>query len=618
VSADQALQQKVDTLPASPGVYLMKDAQGKVIYVGKASQLSHRVRSYFGPSEGLDAKTQTLVERIADVDWIVVPTEKDALLLEDQLVKEYRPRYNIRLKDDKRYPYLRLTVSEPFPRLDVVRKIEPGDDEYYGPFTDARSMRLTLKTLTQILPVRTCELALPQETVPRPCLDYYIDRCCAPCVSYVSQEEYRHYVEQIRLLLQGRSRGLLEELQAKMRGFSEELRYEDAARVRDQIAAVEKVVEGHRRVLRLGSDADVLGLEREGTAACGVVLRIRDGKLVRSEDYGFRSRWEDSFQDYYQRFCTEVFQRSQQMSRQILLQDDLPESALWEELLAERHGHRVHLRVPRRGDRLRLVETARTNARLKLRETLNRERVVPQRVRDDEPGVRDLKERLDLAVAPQTIECFDMSHFQGGQRVGSLVFFSHGAPLKSRYRRFRIKQVEGIDDFAMMQECLERYYSRLRDEDKLPADLVVVDGGAGQLGVGVRTLQRYGFLETSIVGLAKREEEVYVPGRSEPVRLPRTCAGLKLLQRVRDEAHRFAITYHRKLRDRETLHSVLDEIPGIGRVKRRNLLAHFGSAEGVGKAATEDLLAVPSIGERDVQRIQEFFLERDGGPVADA
>jgi excinuclease ABC subunit C len=610
VSADDDLRTKVGTLPTEPGVYLMKDGRGRVIYVGKASALSHRVRSYFGPTEHLDPKTRTLVSRIEDLDWIVVPTEKDALLLEDQLVKEYKPRYNIRLKDDKRYPYLRLTTSEAYPRLDVVRIARVDGDEYYGPFTNTRAMRLTLKTLTQVLPVRTCELKLPEETVPRPCLDYHIQRCCAPCVDYVSQEDYAKHVEQIRLLLQGRSRQLLDELNDRMESFAEQLRFEDAGRLRDQITSVEKVIEGHRRVLRLGSEADVLGLEREGTSACGVVLRIRDGKLVRSEDYLFRSRWEDSLDDYYLRFCTEVFQRSQQIGRSVLLQLPLADAKLWQDLLAERHGHRVELKVPQRGDRMRLVETARTNARLKLREHLNRESIKPVRVKDDAPGVRDLKERLELAVAPQTIECFDMSHFQGGQRVGSLVFFSGGVPLKSRYRRFKIKSVDGIDDFAMMQECLERYYSRLRDEDRLPADLVVVDGGAGQLGVGVKTLQRYGFVETNIIGLAKREEEVYVPGRSDTVLLPRNSEALKLLQRVRDEAHRFAITYHRKLRDRDTLHSVLDEIPGIGRVKRRHLLTHFGSAEAVSRAGTAELMRVPGIGERDAQRILQFFLDR--------
>ncbi len=614
MTAADDLRSKVETLPAAPGVYLMKDSRGRVIYVGKAAQLSHRVRSYFGPQDHLDPKTRTLVSRIEDVDWIVVPTDKDALLLEDQLIKEYKPRYNIRLNDDKRYPYLRLTTSEAFPRLDVVRRIADDGDEYYGPFTNARAMRLTLRTLTKILPVRTCELALPEETVPRPCLDYHIDRCCAPCVGYVDAAQYGAYVEQIRLLLRGRSRDLVDQLRSKMEEHSRELRFEEAAQLRDQIESVEKVIEGHRVVLRLGTDVDVLGLDREGRSACGVVLRIRDGKLVRSEDYLFHSRWEDSQTDFYSRFCTEVLQRSQQIPRTILLQMPWADALLWEELLRERHGRRVHLRVPQKGDRARLVETARTNARLKLREHLNRTKVRPVRVKDDEPGVRDLKERLDLPVAPQTIECFDMSHFQGGQRVGSLVFFSGGAPLKSRYRRFRIKNVEGIDDFAMMQECLERYYSRLRDEDQLPADLVMVDGGAGQLGVGTRTLQRYGFMETSIIGLAKREEEVYVPGRTETVRLPHTSEGLKLLQRVRDEAHRFAITYHRKLRHRETLHSLLDEIPGIGRSKRQHLLTHFGSADAVGRATKEELIRVPGIGPVDAQRILEFFLDRTERP----
>jgi excinuclease ABC subunit C len=610
----EALNVKLRTLPQEPGVYLMKDARGKVIYVGKAARLAARVRNYFGAPDLLDPKTRTLVDRIADFDWIVVPSERDALLLEDQLVKEYKPKYNIRLKDDKRYPYLRLTTSEPFPRIDVVRLPADDGNEYYGPYTSARAMRLTLRTLTAILPIRTCTLALPEETVPRPCLDYHIDRCCAPCVDYVTREQYTDLVEQVRLFLQGRNDALAAELRRRMELASSELRFEDAAHLRDRIAAIDSVVERQRMVMDPGTDVDVLALEREGKLACGIVLRVRGGKLVRTEDYFFHARLEESEDDFFARFAAEVLQRSSQIGRSVLLERDLADAEQWSQVLATRHGRRVELAVPHRGDRAELVRMARTNARLKLREHLATEQPRKARGRDEVPEVLDLKQRLQLPVAPHTIECFDMSHFHGSQRVGSLVFFSGGQPLKSRYRRFRIKHVEGIDDFAMMQECLERYYSRLRDEDQLPADLVVVDGGAGQLGVAVRTLQRYGFVETAVIGLAKREEEVYVPGAAETVRLPRSSSALRLLQRIRDEAHRFAITYHRNLRDKETLHSVLDEIPGIGAVKRRSLLTHFGSAEAVGRARVDELVRVPGIGPVDAQRIVEFFLARGGAP----
>lgn len=609
----EAVEVKLRTLPAEPGVYLMKDARGKVIYVGKAARLAQRVRNYFGAPELLDPKTRTLVGRIQDFDWIVVPSERDALLLEDQLIKEYKPRYNIRLKDDKRYPYLRLTTSEAYPRIDVVRVPQDDGNEYYGPYTSARSMRLTLRTLTGILPIRTCTLALPEETVPRPCLDYHIDRCCAPCVDYVTRDAYRDLVDQVRLFLQGRSDALVDELRARMERCSQELRFEEAAGLRDRIEAIDKVVEKQRMVMDPGTDADVLALEREGRLACGIVLRVRGGKLARTEDYFFSAQLEESEDEFFVRFAADVLTRSSQLGRTVLLERPLEDATSWEELLRDRHGRKIELAVPRRGERMELVRMARTNARLKLRERLATVQPRKVRRRDEVPEVLDLKQRLELPVAPHTIECFDMSHFQGSQRVGSLVFFSGGQPLKSRYRRFRIKQVEGIDDFAMMQECLERYYSRLRDEDQLPADLVVVDGGAGQLGVAVRTLQRYGFVETAVIGLAKREEEVYVPRATETVRLPRNSAALKLLQRIRDEAHRFAITYHRNLRDKETLQSVLDEIPGIGAVKRRSLLAHFGSAEAVRLAPSDELVRVPGIGPTDAQRIVEFFLARTTG-----
>jgi excinuclease ABC subunit C len=606
------LRQKLRGLPPDPGVYLMKDAKGKVIYVGKARRLASRVRSYFQDPAGLDRKTARLVQHIRDFDWVAAPSEKDAILLEDQLIKEYRPRYNIRLKDDKAYPYLRLTSAEAYPRLDVVRRPERDGNEYFGPYTNAGAMRLTLKALTGILPVRTCALDLPKETVPRPCLDYYIKRCCAPCVDYVTQDDYASLIDEVRLFLQGRSRHLVDRLREEMEAASEALDFEEAARIRDRVSAMEEIARQQKSVLQPGDDADVLAMEREGREAVGVVLRVRDGKLVRSEDYHLRSTLADERESFFERFVAEVLSRSSTLSRTILLEESIAEPELRAAALKEAHGHPVRIEVPQRGHRVDLVRMARQTANTKMRERIARAQ--PKRAREltRSPGVGDLKERLGLAVAPHTIECFDMSHFQGTQRVGSLVFFSGGQPLKSRYRRFRIKEVDGIDDFAMMKECLERYYSRLRDEDKVPADLVVVDGGAGQLSMGVSTLRRYGFVETAIIGLAKREEEVYIPGEREPVQLPRTSEALKLLQRVRDEAHRFAITYHRSLRDKETLRSALDEIPGIGQVKRRSLLSAFGSAEAVGKASAEELERVPGIGPKDVQRIAEFFLARGG------
>ena len=475
-------------------------------------------------------------------------------------------------------------------------------------------MRLTLKALTAILPVRTCTLDLPREKIPRPCLDYYIDRCCAPCVDYVSREDYSALVDEVRLFLQGRSRHLIDRIRESMEEASRELDFEEAARLRDRVGAMEEVARQQRTVLKPGDDADVLAMEREGREAVGVVLRVRDGRLVRSEDYHLRSNLEDDRAAFFERFVAEVLTRSSTLSRTILLEDAVESPELRSQALKEQHGHPVRLEVPQRGHRADLVRMARRTANTKIRERIARAEPRKARTLDRSPGVPDLKERLQLAVAPHTIECFDMSHFQGTQRVGSLVFFSGGQPLKSRYRRFKIRETEGIDDFAMMKECLERYYSRLRDEDQLPADLVVVDGGAGQLSVGVKTLHRYGFVETAIVGLAKREEEIYLPGAAEPVQLPRSSEALKLLQRIRDEAHRFAITYHRKLRGKETLQSVLDEIPGIGRVKRRSLLAQFGSAEAVGNASPEDLARVPGIGESDVRRIVEFFLTRKAAP----
>ena len=603
------LQAKLAALPPRPGVYLMKDARGKVLYVGKAARLASRVRNYFGGLDALDTKTRSLVEHVHDFDWIVTPTEKDALLLESQLVQEHRPRYNVRLKDDKRFPYLRLRTSEAFPRIDIVRRPADDGDEYYGPFTDAKAMRLTLRTLGNIFQIRTCSLDLPKESVPRPCLDYFIHRCGAPCVGYQDQASYAQLVTEVRLFLQGRSDALVRRLRERMHEQSEALHFEAAARLRDRISAVEKVVAHQETVLDTGEDADVLALEREGKEACGVRLRVRDGKLLQSESWYLQGNLADEEADFFARFCAEMFRRPQELAEEVLLMLPLPDAVAWADALSEKRERPLHFRQPRRGARARLVEMARTNARFKLRERRAQSAILPK-TNDEEPAILDLKERLQLPVAPHSIECFDMSHFQGSQRVGALVYFSAGRPLKSRYRRFKIRQSEGIDDFAMMQECVERYYSRLRDEDQLPADLVVVDGGAGQLSVAVRTLKRYGFVETAVVGLAKREEEIYVPGRSEALQLPRSSAGLKLLQRVRDEAHRFAIQYHRQRREKATLRSILDDIPGIGAVKRRALLEHFGSAEAVSQASAAQLCEVAGIGAADAQRIVEFWLAR--------
>ncbi len=609
---DHPLRPKLDRLPEASGVYLMKDAKGKVIYVGKAARLRQRVRSYFAAPESLDPKTATLAQRIQDFDFVVTATEPEALLLEDQLIKEYRPHYNIRLKDDKRFPWLKLSSSEPFPRLSVVRRRAEDGDDYFGPYTDAKAMRRTLKTITQIFQVRTCDLALPKESVPRPCLDYYIQRCGAPCVGFVNQEEYGALVEQVRLFLAGRSRGLIEILEQRMRERSENRQFEEAGKLRDQIEAVHKVVARQEVVLDAGRDVDVYGLEREGRQACGVLLRVRDGKLLHTESYQLSARLDDELGEFFRRFVSERLSSEAHPAPEILLLHELDGREDWEGLLGERLERRVHLKVPQRGQGRRLVEMARTNARWKLKEYLARNESRRSRVSDEEPAVLDLKDRLKLAVAPHSIECFDMSHFQGSHRVGSLVYFQGGEPYKSRYRRFKIQQVEGIDDFGMMQEVLERYYSRLRDEDKLPADLVVVDGGAGQLSVALRTLQRYGFVETAVIGLAKREEEIYLPGQAEPVQLPRSSAGLKLLQRTRDEAHRFAVSYHRNLRGKDVKRSVLDEVPGIGAVKKRALLSRFSSAEAVGKASAQELLGVKGIGQGDVERIEAFFAKRGG------
>ncbi len=604
------LQDKLEALPSAPGVYLYKNRDGKVIYVGKASRLSQRVRSYFVKAPSVhDPKTRSLVARIKDFDYIVTGTPAEALVLENQLIKEYRPQYNIRLKDDKQYPHLKISLQEPFPRVTVVRRIEADGARYFGPFTDVKAMRETLAFASGAFQVRTCHLNLPKQTVPRACLDWQIGRCSAPCVGHEDQAAYGKRAQALVNFLEGRTGPLIRELEDQMRSAANGRRYEEAARLRDLGAKLSRTANSRPPIGGIQGDADLCAVVREGTDASGLVLRVRGGHILTSHHFPFTAKLDIGLEDLMAQLLREYYPLAGDVPQEILLSVEVEDMASWQSWLGQWCPKPLQVKVPLRGPRHEAVQLAHTNATFHLREAMVKKQ--GRRVHRLTPAGVFLQESLDLHTAPQTIECFDISNFQGKETVASLVFFKEGKPLKSRYRRFRIKTVKQVDDFASMGEVLDRYYKKLVTKGLPAADLVVVDGGAGQLSVARDVLGRYGFHGVQLIGLAKKEETIYREGGT--LQLSRHSEALKLLQRVRDEAHRFAITYHRLLRDKLTTASELDLIPGIGQVKKLSLLHHFGSVEQIRLASQQEIGLVRGINRHDVVSILNFF-DRKGDP----
>ncbi|MGH7787989.1 MAG: excinuclease ABC subunit UvrC [Candidatus Binatia bacterium] len=592
------LDEKLETLPARPGVYLLKDRHGKVIYVGKARSLRSRVRTYF---RGGDERMQVafLMQRVTDFDSLVTASEKEALILENNLIKQYKPRYNIRLKDDKSYVSVKVTVQDAWPRVLVTRKIVKDGSRYFGPYHSAYSVRETLDTLRKVIPLRTCNDAVFRNRA-RPCLEYQIKRCLAPCVLPVDRDEYERHLREAMLLLGGKRVELIDQLRRDMQAAAEGERFEDAARLRDRLRAIEKTQERQQAVSHGGNDQDIFGIYREGGFIEAQVLFVRQGKLTGNQAYQLDD-FELPDQEVLAALVTQFYQGERYLPDEVLLPIELEDLAVRAEYLSERKGRRVEVLYPQRGDRVRLLEMARENAAQSFRERQDGERQY-ERTSDE------LRRRLHLRNAPKRIECFDISNFQGGLAVGSMVTFDEGQPDKSGYRRFRIKTVVGQDDFGMMFEVLRRRFERARRDGAYP-DLLVVDGGKGQLNVAVAVLKELGIDQVDAVGLAKMrvtraareteiersDERVFLPGRANPVVLRRNANALFLLQRLRDEAHRFAITYHRSLRGKERLRSVLDSIPGVGAERRGRLLRAFGSVKRMRAATVEELAAVPGI-----------------------
>ncbi len=596
------------TLSTKPGVYLFRTSGGEVLYVGKAKSLRARVRSYFRGSDQ-SAKTREMLRHAENLETLVVGSEAEALILEANLIKEHRPRFNILLRDDKRYPYIKVTVQEPFPRVYVTRRVIEDGGRYFGPYTSVGPMRRALEVVKRLHTVRSCRYDLPNEHPSRPCLDYHIGRCMAPCVGLQSEADYRAMIDEILRILEGDTEALRRDVEERMREASDGLDFERAARLRDVIQGLDALASDQRVHHAQGGDLDVAGLARDGAMGSGVILRVRSGLLLGRDSQRFARLEDESDGDLLDSLLGRYYlstgtARTAQIPREILLPTDCPDRTLVEEVLSERTGRRVQVRVPRQGEKARLVELAAQNARHLLEDRVTALAYAADRAED---ALYSLQEELDLKIVPRLMVCFDISHTQGSETVASAVVFENGEPRKAGYRHMRIKGDWGNDDFRSMEEAVGRYFRRRVDEGEPLPDLAVIDGGKGQLGSARHALQELGLDSVALLALAKKEEEVYLPGRSDPVRLDRRNRALHLLQRIRNEAHRFAIGYNRKLRGKRTLRSELGDIPGIGPARQRELLRRFGSLRSVREATKEEIARIPGFSEVLASRILTYL-----------
>lgn len=578
-----ALQSKLAHLPESPGCYLFKNEKKEILYVGKAAVLTDRVRSYFQKGSDQTPKTSLLVNEIADLETIVTRSVLEALILESNLIKRHRPRFNVVLRDDKQYPYLRLPIKEDFPRLSIVRRVQKDGALYYGPYTPAGALRETLKVIRKVFPLATCEIDINGKA-ERACIEFEIKRCMAPCIGNQSRDEYHLIVKQVRQFLEGRDRELLDSLRGEMERAAEREQFEEAARLRDRLFNVERTLEKQRITQISASDQDVVGLARQGTAADLQLLFVRGGLLIGRKDFFWPQSGDAGDEELVRSAIEQFYNKEGQPPKELLVPTALDDAPLIEQWLTEKRGETVRLMAPERGVKHQLVLLAEENAGAAIADHLRNEAL-------DRQATAELKRLLRLEKAPHRIEGFDISNIMGNQSVASLVVWEDGQAKKSDYRKFRIKTVEGANDFASMQEAVMRRYGAT--EELARPDLILIDGGLGQLSAALEGLKQVGQEQIPIIGLAKargeKEERIFLPGRKNPIILRPTSPATHLVQRIRDEAHRFAVTYHRKLRGKALLSSELDQISGIGEIRRTRLLKQFGSLDRIAAATDEQL-----------------------------
>ncbi|MDB5059256.1 MAG: uvrC [Chloroflexi bacterium] len=672
-----AIEETLAKLPAQPGCYLFKDEHGTVLYVGKARSLRDRVRSYFRNPNGLSLKNSHLVQRIAEIDFQILPSENAALLVEFNLIKQYRPKYNILMRDDKSFLSIRIT-NEPYPRIEAVRHRSDDGARYFGPYTSSQSVYRTLDLLKRLFPYRSCRLNIqpprsedgaaspvvpaeeprrkglqgrrrrgarlengpPQErtlTVAspenRPCLEYHIHRCTAPCIDAISQEEYGQIIDQAALFLQGKSDQVTAQLQRAMESAAEELDFERAARLRDQLEAVRKVTERQRVTVLGGHDQDIVGMARAEDETCVELIAVREGRMLGHKQFVLQGTADQNDDAVLAAFLGQYYVATTEIPEEILLPAEPEDIDAIGALLTTQRGRKVNVTVPRRGDKVDLVEVAQENAR---QAAEGRRHKALTDVQKAAQALDELQAALQLPRLPMRIECYDISNIQGTSTVGSMVVFENGKPKSAAYRRFRIKTVEGSDDFSSLAEMVRRRLKRADSEESSTAaqpsvetqvegatqpeqngesewtrrpDLMIIDGGKGQLNAVLAVLDELGIVDQPIVSLAKQREELFLPGRSDPILLPPTSQALFLVQRIRDEAHRFAITYHRAVRGKRSLESSLDSVPGVGARRKRDLIRHFGSVGALRKANVDDISELPGIGPKTALAIKEYLGE---------
>jgi excinuclease ABC subunit C len=602
-------EQQLKALPRKPGVYLLQDSSGGVLYVGKGSSLRNRVRSYFGTPHALTPKLQRMVAKVERVDFIVTDSEQEALILECNLIKKHRPRYNVRLKDDKSYPYLKINVNEDWPRIYITRRFQDDGGRYFGPFASASSLRKTLDLVKKLFPYRSCNRNITG-TDARPCLEYHIHRCLGPCIGAVTREEYQEVIKQVILFLEGRQEQVVRELRRKMEQAAKELRFEKAAFLRDQFQAVERVMQSQKMVSTAAGDEDVIAFARDGDQACVQVFFVRGGKVIGREHFILEGTQDEEPGQVMNSFLQQFYGSAPYVPPQILLQTEPAERPLIEAWLEGRKGSKVRLHVPQRGGRKKLVDMVQKNASQIL------EQLKVQWLTDSgktAAALEEVQEQLNLPRFPERIECYDISDIRGTAAVGSMVVFENGRPKPSAYRRFKIKAVTQIDDYAMIREVLSRRFKRAgvfgdgRASWSVIPDLVLIDGGRGHLNSALEVLEELEIDSVPIASIAKENEEVFVPEVAESIVLPRNSQALYLLQRIRDEAHRFALAYHQRVRKREALTSGLDAVPGIGPKRRRALLKKFRSVQGIKDAAIDELAAVPGMTRKLAQKVKDYL-----------
>ena len=600
------LEQKINNLPTNPGVYLFKDGKGVILYVGKAGNIKHRVNSYFQRPSEKDVKTLAMLEKVADIETIITDTEKEAFILEDNLIKVHHPRYNVKLRDDKNYPCLRLSMEEEFPTLRIVRRIKKDGSIYFGPYPSATSLRETLKLIRRLFPIRTC-LDTKFFNRLRPCLNYEMGRCAGPCCGKIDAVQYREIVHQVKMFLEGKNKDLIERLKKRMDKESERLRFEAAARIRDQIEHIKKVIERQKIVSPDFLDQDVIGFHRQNQMIVLYPLFVRAGRILGGKGFTFNSTGLPD-EEVLSSFLRQYYHEGKFIPAQVLISMMIPEQALTEQWLTELKGKKVKILTPVKGDKRHLLRMACENAEKFLLAESDLEE-------DREKLLEALKEKLHLRKIPRKIEAFDISNLQGGHAVGSMVTFEGGKPDREQYRHFRVKTIEGVDDYGMMYEVLLRRYKRAIEEDDFP-DLVLLDGGRGQLNVAQEVFKELNVRRIDLISLAKArtvqgtlktDEKIFHPQYKEPLTLGKQSPLLLLLDRIRDEAHRFAITYHKKVRGKETIKSVIGEIPGIGKVRQKELLKYFGSVENIMEASLEALANAPKMNDTLARHVHAFF-----------